>query len=84
MNSPDVPSRRFKSVAKKAGLGEFRLHDLRHTFATISLEAGVPIKVISERLGHSSVTTTMDIYSHVCSEFQRKAQKIFNQYLENN
>ncbi|RQD78143.1 MAG: site-specific integrase [Halanaerobium sp. MSAO_Bac5] len=82
--SPDVPSRRFKSVAKKAGLGEFRLHDLRHTFATISLEAGVPIKVISERLGHSSVTTTMDIYSHVCSEFQRKAQKIFNQYLENN
>ena len=64
---PDVPSNRFKSVAKKAGLGEFRLHDLRHTFATLSLEEEMPLKVVSERLGHPSVAFTLNMYSHVCN-----------------
>jgi integrase len=42
-----------------------RLHDLRHTWATLALEAGVPLKVVSERLGHSRTGITSDLYQHV-------------------
>lgn len=52
---------------------DIRFHDLRHTFATILLEAGENIKVVSEMLGHSSVEVTMNIYCHVSSEMQGKA-----------
>ena len=42
-----------------------RLHDVRHTYATLALKAGVHAKVVSERLGHSSIAITLDLYSHV-------------------
>ncbi len=50
---------------KRHELPRIRLHDLRHTYATLALLVGVPAKVVSERLGHSSVTVTLDLYSHV-------------------
>lgn len=50
---------------RQTSLPEIRLHDLRHTFATLALQAGVPGKVVSEMLGHASVTITYDTYSHV-------------------
>ena len=49
----------------KSGLRVCRLHDVRHAYATAALRAGVPLKVLSERLGHSNVTVTMGIYQHV-------------------
>ncbi len=48
-----------------AGLPRIRLHDVRHSYATAALAAGVPAKVVSERLGHANIAITMDTYSHV-------------------
>jgi integrase len=62
---PDAISRAFRLACLDAGAPVLRLHDLRHTHATLLLEAGCPVKVVSERLGHASVTLTLDVYSHV-------------------
>ena len=62
---PQVLSRRFKAAAKRAGLPVIRLHDTRHSYATAALAAGVPVKVLSQRLGHADVTVTLRIYAHV-------------------
>ena len=51
--------------AARAGLPPIRLHDLRHTWATLALSAGEHPKVVQERLGHANVTITLDVYSHV-------------------
>ena len=58
-------SREFERRLKRHSLPPIRLHDLRHTYATLALEAGVPAKVVADRLGHSSVMVTLDLYSHV-------------------
>lgn len=70
---PDFLSRAFHSQVKKAKLPEIRLHDLRHTHASILLAAGTPIKVVSERLGHSTPEFTMKVYQHVLPGMQRDA-----------
>jgi integrase len=57
--------RHFKPLLKKAGLPNIRFHDLRHTCATLLLTKGVHPKIVSEMLGHSSVSITLDVYSHV-------------------
>jgi integrase len=56
-----------------AGLPRIRLHDLRHTHATLALQAGVHPKVVSERLGHTTVAMTLDIYSHAIPALQQDA-----------
>jgi integrase len=61
-----------RRVFKKAGL-TCRLHDLRHTHATMLLRAGVHPKVVQERLGHANVGITLDIYSHVAPHMQEEA-----------
>lgn len=58
---------------KKAGLPRIRLHDLRHTAATLMLQEGVHPKVVQEMLGHSSISVTLDIYSHVAPTLHREA-----------
>ena len=50
---------------KDLGLPRIRLHDTRHTAATLMLAAGVPVKVVSEMLGHASISITLDVYAHV-------------------
>lgn len=70
----NIIRRHFRPILKRAGLPEtLRLYDLRHTCATLMLSAGVHPKVASERLGHSSVTLTMDVYSHVLPSMQQDA-----------
>jgi integrase len=70
----NIIRRHFRPTLKRAGLPEtLRLYDLRHTCATLMLSAGVHPKVASERLGHSSVTLTMDVYSHVLPSMQQDA-----------
>ena len=59
-----------------------RFHDLRHTHASLMLKAGVHPKIVSERLGHSSVSITLDVYSHVVPGFQQAADKTFDETLE--
>jgi integrase len=69
---PDTATRCFKKLCPI-----HKLHDLRHTFATICLETGIPLKVVQEWLGHSEISTTADIYSHVTHEQNRlEADKI--------
>ena len=65
-------TRAFKKVVGTAGLQKLTIHRLQHTHATILLEQGVNPKVVCERLGHASVATTMDIYSHVLPDMQKK------------
>ncbi len=70
---PDFISHHFKQDVKKTELPEIRFHDLRHGHATMLLELGEDLKVISERLGHSTITLTADTYSHVREKLQREA-----------
>jgi integrase len=62
---PHTFSQSFERLVRKTGLRPIRLHDLRHTHATLALKAGVPVKVISERLGHESPAFTLKQYAHV-------------------
>jgi integrase len=70
---PQSFSRAFSRHAKAAGLPAIRLHDLRHTHASLALAAGVHPKVVSERLGHASVGITLDTYSHSIPAMQADA-----------
>jgi integrase len=63
----------WKPLLQKAGLPDRRFHDLRHTSATFLLGLGVHPKVVQERLGHSQIGITLDIYSHVTPTLQREA-----------
>lgn len=67
--------RDFEPIMRRAGVPKIRFHDLRHTHATYLLKRGVHPKIVSERLGHSRIGTTMDIYSHVFPEMQREATR---------
>ena len=58
-------SRRFTAIVKRAGLPAIRLHDVRHSYATAALAAGVPVKVLSQRLGHADIAVTLRVYAHV-------------------
>ncbi len=60
-----------------ARVPRIRLHDVRHTHASLLLSAGVPVKVVSERLGHSDVAFTMRVYQHVLPGMQRDAADQF-------
>ena len=71
--TPDHIYRRFQRLTRDAGLPPIRLHDLRHTSASLALAAGVPMKVVSDRLGHSSTTITADLYTHVVPAVAREA-----------
>ena len=62
---PDTVSTVFERIHREAGLPPIRLHDLRHTAASLALAAGVPLKVVSEQLGHSSLAITADTYTSV-------------------
>jgi integrase len=70
---PALFSYYFQRRVKLAGVRRIRLHDLRHTHATHALQAGIHPKVVSERLGHSTITITLDTYSHVLPSMQRDA-----------
>lgn len=73
---PDWFSDAFLAHAKAAGLPRIRFHDLRHTHATLALAAGVHPKVVSERLGHASITITLDTYSHAIPAMQETAASL--------
>ena len=65
---PHSISEHFEQRTRAAGLPAIRFHDLRHTYATLALSAGVHPKVVSDRLGHSTISITLDTYSHVLPE----------------
>jgi integrase len=73
---PDHLTREFSRAAASAAVPRIRLHDLRHTYATLALKAGMHPKVVSERLGHATVGITLDLYSHVTPPIARDAAEI--------
>ena len=75
LDGHNLSSRHLRRILKEAGLPQIRLYDLRHTAATLALSAGVPVKVVSEMLGHSSVALTLDVYSHVLPHMQEDAAR---------
>ncbi len=70
---PDDLTHRFNALVKVAGAPRIRLHDLRHTHATLLLKESIHLKIVSERLGHSGIQITADVYSHVTPDMQRQA-----------
>ena len=65
--------RTWRRILRDADVGHVRFHDLRHASATYLIQAGVPIPVVSQRLGHSRTSTTTDIYAHVLPGMGREA-----------
>jgi integrase len=74
---PDSVYKAFKNAARKAGLPEVRLHDLRHAHAAGLIRANVHAKVVQERLGHASAAFTMQVYGHVSPGMQAEAAEAF-------
>ena len=70
---PDAFSTAFASLVRRSKLPHLRFHDLRHTHASQLLKRGVHPRVVSERLGHSTIAITLDTYSHVLPGLQRDA-----------
>jgi len=70
---PDAVTQEFTEVVRATGLPHLTLHGLRHVHATLMLGAGIHPKVVSERLGHSTVGITLDTYSHVLPSLQEQA-----------
>ncbi len=75
---PRAFTKRFQRIIKKAGLSKLRLHDLRHTHASLLLARGIHPKIVQERLGHSSITITLDLYSHLTDNLQESAALSLN------
>jgi integrase len=73
---PKTLSWYFGRAVKKAGLPAIRLHDLRHSYATLALKAGIHPRVVQERLGHANVGITLDTYSHVTMPMQTEAASV--------
>jgi len=68
---PDAFNHYLRRLANRAGLGRIRVHDLRHTWATLALSRGIPLEVVSQRLGHASPNVTLGIYRHLLEEERR-------------
>lgn len=73
---PGTVTKWWNDALASAGIPPIRLHDARHTMATVLLRAGVPLKVVSERLGHADVTVTMAVYQHVTIEDDQNAAEV--------
>ncbi len=73
----------FRPLLERAGLPLIRFHDLRHTAATLMLLQGVHPKVVSEMLGHASISITLDLYSHVLPNMQKDATAALDRLLGN-
>lgn len=78
---PEAISKDFCEIVRQSGLPHLTLHGLRHAHATLALSAGINPKVVSERLGHSSIAVTMDIYSHVLPGMQEAAAQAVEELL---
>ena len=70
---PETAYTQLKKLLKKAGLPDMRFHDLRHTFATQALRYGMDVKTLASTIGHESVETTLNVYSHTTDEGMRTA-----------
>ncbi len=80
--SPDAVSHGFNRLIKQAGLPHLRFHDLRHIHAGLLIRQGIHAKVISDRLGHSSISITMDLYGNLIAASEEKAAEAVQEALQ--
>ena len=73
----------FKKVVRSIGLDHIRFHDLRHTYAVISLKAGDDVKTVQENMGHYSAAFTMDVYAHVTPGMKRDSASRMDSFMQN-
>lgn len=78
---PDTPTRWFEKFLKRNGLPHIRLHDLRHTGASLLIASGMDIETVKNRLGHSKASTTMDIYGHAYAKNDARAADLLESIL---
>lgn len=71
--TPCAVRKRLQKILEQAGCKHVRFHDLRHTFATLSLQNGMDVKTLSAMLGHVSAATTLDIYTHITDDMRHTA-----------
>jgi integrase len=81
---PHSISQTFERIANRADVPRIRLHDVRHTHGTLLIKAGVPVKVVAERLGHGNPAFTIDTYQHVLPGMQAEAARTFEQLIKQN
>ena len=81
--SPDAAYRKLKVILKHAELPLIRFHDLRHTFATHATDGGVDPKTLSGILGHTNASFTLDTYTHVTTDMQKKASAVVGNMMKN-
>lgn len=79
--APQRITHRFRRLVRRLDVPTIRLHDLRHTHATLLLQSGASIKVVSERLGHTTIAMTMDVYAHVLPAMDQDAADRFGDLL---
>ncbi len=78
LDANNMLKRRFKPALRRAGIEEIRFHDLRHTYASLLLANGAPMKYVQSQLGHASITMTMDLYTHLLPEVNDKCVNLLN------
>lgn len=81
---PDVCTNRFGRLRAALGLDRVRLHDLRHFVASVLVDGGVPIGTVSTRLGHSQLSTTLDLYTHAIPATDQRAAAYLGSLLAGN
>jgi integrase len=79
---PDTLTRRFNRLVDRAGVPRIRLHDVRHTYATMAMDAGVNPKLLSDRIGHANELVTLQIYTHRTTGLDRPMAEQLSRMIE--
>lgn len=78
---PEAFGRTVPRICKRAGLGHWSIHELRHSCASLLLAMGVPLEVVSDTLGHTAIRVTMDVYGHLLAPARMQAAEAMNRAL---
>ena len=72
----------FKETVKKIGLPEERFHDLRHSYAVVSIESGDDIKTVQGNLGHATASFTLDVYGHISQKMRQQSADRMERFIQ--
>lgn len=78
----DLIYRHLKRIFESMGIPKLRFHDLRHSYAVMSIQAGDDIKTVQENLGHYSAAFTLDVYGHVTDQMRRDSSARMDRYID--
>ena len=81
--NPKVAWMHFKKIAARIDIPESRVHDLRHTYAVLSLQNGDDVKTVQQNLGHASAVFTLDVYGHVTDKMKDESASRMQNYIDN-